>query len=49
MQITALRLLVLAALVGLYMLSPLAGVAALAGCFSYVIVPAVQPMMGKLL
>lgn len=49
MQLTALRLLVLAALVGLYMLSPLAGVAALAGCFSYVVVPAVRPLMGKLI
>jgi hypothetical protein len=49
MTVTALRLLVLAALVGLYMLAPLAGVAALAGCFSYVIVPAVRPLMGKLL
>jgi len=49
MKLTALRLLVLAALVGLYTLAPLVGVAALTGCFSYVIVPVVRPMMGKLL
>jgi hypothetical protein len=51
MKVTALRLLVLAALVGLYMLSPQAGVVAFAVCFGYVVARAVWPLLrwGKLL